>query len=528
MLSMFREDSPFTVYNNEYWKSDKWDPLEYGKEYDFSKSFFEQFKKLFQKTPHPNLIQKNLINSEYANYTLNTKNCYFVASTDTAEDCMYSFGAVLGARECLDVHQSHKVELCYEILDCTNSSKLRFSEACTNCTDSWLLYDCINCSDCVGCVGLRNKSHYIFNEKLSKEEYKKRLSKLRLGTFSGVQNAQQTFKKLKTKTPRKFAAILKSENVLGDDITNSRNLYWCFNARNDIENCRYGFRLHQGVKDGADAFIVWNGAELFYEAVSVTAQNVKYSAFIWGGFDVQYSYNCFDSNHIFGCVGLRSKEYCIFNKQYSKEEYEELVPKIIKQMKEKTYTDKKGRVYSYGEFFPTDLSPFAYNETLAQDYYPKTKEAAKSFGCAWQEPETKKYTITLPIDSITDDIEDAKDSITEQIIGCAHGGTCTEPCATAFKILPQELTFYRRLGVPLPRLCPQCRHMERVRLKNPINLWHRKCQCAGEKSENEVYQNTSTHSHHGVDHCPKEFETAYSPDRKEIIYCEKCYQAETS
>jgi hypothetical protein len=31
-------------------------------------------------------------------------------------------------------------------------------------------------------------------------------------------------------------------------------------------------------------------------------------------------------------VGLHDKSYCILNKQYTKEEYEELVPKIIEKM----------------------------------------------------------------------------------------------------------------------------------------------------------------------------------------------------
>jgi hypothetical protein len=41
-----------------------------------------------------------------------------------------------------------------------------------------------------------------------------------------------------------------------------------------------------------------------------------------------------NSSNLFGCIGLRGKEYCILNKQYTKEEYEALVPKIIEKMKE--------------------------------------------------------------------------------------------------------------------------------------------------------------------------------------------------
>ena len=38
---------------------------------------------------------------------------------------------------------------------------------------------------------------------------------------------------------------------------------------------------------------------------------------------------------------------------------------------------------------------FAYNETVAQEYFPMTKEEALSKGLRWQEPNTKNYNVTL-------------------------------------------------------------------------------------------------------------------------------------
>ncbi len=42
IISIYRPDAPFPVYDQEYWKSDAWDPLSYGREFDFSRPFFEQ------------------------------------------------------------------------------------------------------------------------------------------------------------------------------------------------------------------------------------------------------------------------------------------------------------------------------------------------------------------------------------------------------------------------------------------------------------------------------------------------------
>ena len=50
---------------------------------------------------------------------------------------------------------------------------------------------------------------------------------------------------------------------------------------------------------------------------------------------------------------------------------------IKKQMTNIPFVDKKGRIYKYGEFFPVEFSPFGYNKTVAQEYFPLTREEIK-------------------------------------------------------------------------------------------------------------------------------------------------------
>lgn len=224
---------------------------------------------------------------------------------------------------------------------------------------------------------------------------------------------------------------------------------------------------------------------------------------------------CFNSNkNCFGCIGMRNKSYCILNKQYMKEEYEALLPKIIEHMNAMPYMDKKGKSHFYGDFFPTEISQFMYNETSAQEFFPLTKEKAEAKGFPWKEQKEKNYSITIQTADLPDHIEDVSDDITSAIIGCEHAGKCSDQCATAFRIIPDELQFYKAQGLPLPHLCPNCRHYERVVNRNPNKLWHRTCMC------------DKTHAHHENGACSSEFETSYSPDRLEIVYCEKCYQQE--
>jgi len=169
------------------------------------------------------------------------------------------------------------------------------------------------------------------------------------------------------------------------------------------------------------------------------------------------------------------------------------------------YLDAEGRMYKYGEFFPSELSPFAYNETVAQEYFPLTKEETLTKGYRWKNQRERNYQIEIKNENIPDDIKKASEDILSKAIECEHKGKCNEQCTEAFKITEDELKFYQRMNLPIPHFCPNCRHYTRLTQQNPLKLWHRKCMKEG---------------------CPNEFETSYAPDRPEIVYCERCYQQE--
>jgi len=256
-------------------------------------------------------------------------------------------------------------------------------------------------------------------------------------------------------------------------------------------------------------------SEFLYEGVDFGHSGARnfFGVLNHDSMDTIYTYMCYSSKNLFGCIGIRKGEYCILNKQYMKEDYEKLVPKIIEHMNTMPYIDAKGRTYKYGEFFPPEFSPFAYNETIGEEYYPIKKEEALKYGFKWRERENRNYNIEIQAENLPDHIKDTNDSITGKVIGCLHKGECSEQCTEAFKILPEELKFYQRMNLPLPRLCPNCRHYQRLKKRNPLKLWHRSCMCDKEN-----------HAHKG--NCEVQFETSYAPDRPEIVYCEKCYQAE--
>ncbi len=531
IVAIYPQNEVYKVFDREFWWSDKWNAMDYSKGYNFTKPFFQQFKELLDSVPRVNVFNTNAINSEYGNHNEESKDCYLLFASIWNEKVSYSRGAV-HSKDSFDVLESEKCELCYNISYGIGCFNVASSEHATGSNHSTFLYNCRNCSDCFGCINLRNRKNCFFNEQLSKDEYNKKIKELDLGSYKTYSEISEKFEKLKLGYVRQFGHFINAVNVIGDNVGNTKNCYYCFDVYEGAEDCRYVAHGGWNLKDTFDGYGLGLG-DLMYEVIDtgIATSRVKFVVVSRSGHDVIYGFNCHSSSNLFACIGLRNKSYCILNKQYTKEEYESLVPKIIKHMNDMPYIDKKGRVYKYGEFFPPELSPFSYNETIAQEYFPLTKEEAIKQGYSWKDPEPRNYQITLKTEDISDHIKDIKDSVLDEIIQCAHHelgnsvSKCNEQCTEAFRIIPTELAFLRKQNLPIPRLCPNCRHYQRIKQRNPLKLWHRQCQCNGAKSSNSIYTNTAKHDHSDSS-CSNEFETSYAPDRPEIVYCERCYLRE--
>ena len=543
MVTMYPAETEFPVYCRQCWWGDRWDPITYHREYDWQKPFFVQFHNLLNLVPRVSLVHYHEnVDCEYTNFTASSRNAYLAYSTIESENVMYSY-SVDKSKDCTDVLFLKNSELCYENIDGSDNYKSTRLLRSRDCINSHFLFYCVNCQDCFMSSNLRSGQFVFRNQQMSKEEYKRALGEVNFGSFETQRNLYKEYIEMAITALHKSANLVKAVNCSGDNVSTSKNVRASFSVYNS-ENVRYVVRGYN-LKDVYDLYGT-AGGELMYEGVVTGwgSANISFFTYVDKATDSFYVDWCTNSSHLFACVGLRNKQYCILNKQYTKEEYEALLPKIKKHMNDMPYVDAKGRKYTYGEFFPPELSPFAYNETIAQEYFPLTKQEATEKGYKWRDPDTKNYQITKKPEDLPDRIKDVPDSITNEIIECAHirinprtdlrESACQEQCTTAFKIIPQELQFYRQMNLPLPRLCPNCRHYERLKQRNPLKLWHRSCMCAGthlqpttnnKQQPDYQYQNTATHSH-GTEPCPNKFETSYAPERPEIVYCETCYQQE--
>jgi hypothetical protein len=525
IISIFSPDSDQRVYDHKTWWGDSWDALSYGQAIDFNYTFFEQLKTLWKNVPDVALLNINPVNSDYCSITEGNKNCYLVVGGDFNENVLYSSFS-FNARDSLDLHWVTKSDLSYENVDCISCSRLSYGRQCDACLDSTFLFNCKNCSNCFGCVNLRNASYCFFNEQLDKKSYEERMGNIDFTSFFQVQEIKKQFEEFILKYPHKFARVIRSINSTGDNLEGTKNCKNCFDVFGGAKDCGNIFMAYSEVGDCYDCDHIGKNSQDSYQVSTLYPGNkVLFSRFIFESHDISYSYNCHNCSNLYGCVGLRNKSYCILNKQYSKEEYEALIPKVIKHMNDLPYKDKMGNLYMYGSFFPADLSPFGYNETVAQEIFPLTKTEAESKGYLWREKTSKEYKSDMEANDLPDSLNKTEDTIVQKTIGCLHRGNCTHQCTKAYKITQTELNLYKKMSIPIPRLCYNCRYCERIAKRNPIKLWRRRCSCAGSASLNNIYKNTRVHDH-ANSVCPNEFETTYSPDRPEIVYCETCYQQE--
>lgn len=477
------------IYCRECWYSDKWNPRDSGKEFDFERPFFEQLYELRRNVPALTLNQSGTIeNADYIHYAGYSKNCYLIAHADFCEDCCYGYGYKKNT-SCMDGFYNLHCELCYDNVYIHKSYGLVGCQDCINCHSSAFLKDCVGCKHCFLCTSLRECEYYFENQKLTREAYEAKMKDIDLGSHAQYEHCKRKLDALKRTMIVQSTNGHNLENCSGNYLQNCKHCDNCFDVEDgeDLKNC---YQLVLGAKSSRDIYqygtqinecyecgIVGDGSYhiLFSSQVFINNSDLLYCCFMANG-----SKNCF------GCCNMVGASYCIFNKQYSKEEYEQMVPKIIAHMQ---------RTGEWGEFLPIHTSLFGYNKSSAHLYYPLSQQETAKREWHWDdyEPPIPDVKQTVTADMLPDNIDDTPDDILQWAIICEETGK-------PFKIQPLELKLLRRMNAPIPRRCPDQRHLDRFALRNPRKLWNRECA-----------------------RCQKPIQTTYSPDRLETVYCEECY-----
>jgi len=490
IISMFSADkTDLKVYSADEWWKDDWDAMNFGRDFDFSRPFFDQYDELNRAVPKFAMNNPRTEGCEYSNNCGDCKNCYLSSIVFYGcENTHYSYWCYKAKDNC-DIAFTDQCEKCYELTLSDNCYNCDFSSRLRSCRDCKFSFNLESCSNCLFCTNLNHKQYCIENEQLSKEEYEKKLDEYNFGSSEKIKEYWRKYKSMMDGLVVKYANNINCENCLGDDLRNCKNVKFNFSAV-EVEGCKYSLG-HEYAKNVYDSL---GGS---YEWV-IEGINSGFGTYMWHTSAVQkshhilYSQFCFNCHDCFGCDGLRNKSYCILNKQYSPEEYEKLLARILDHMQ---------KTAEWGEYFPSKNSFFGYNETVANSYFPLTKEAALKQGFKWQDDlNMTEYSgeTYVPKDDIADYLNDESErsKLLSGILKCAK-------TSRPFKVMPQELAFYLNKKLPIPRLHYDVRYQEKFGRRNPPVLYHRKCMNEG---------------------CSNEFETTYASDRPEKVYCESCYQ----
>ena len=316
IVSSYPSDVPFPVYCTTCYWSDRWDGKEYGMDFDFHKTFAENFSILQQRTPRiASMVLQSCHNSDYTNWSDELKHCYLIYASSRCEDCYYS-SLLVNCKNCMDCQNCTGCQLCFECISSNDCYHGLFLQYCANVNDSAFCFGCQGCDHCLFCSNLRKASYCISNKPVSKEQFE-RIWRQTLEYWTPLKKAREMFHEQKQHVFRKAANIVQCEQSTGNNLIGCKNALSCFDSTN-LEDCKfvtYGVNL----KDCYDLYAVVDNTQLSYEIMSVNGgYHVLFCTACWDGCnDLIYCDLLKSATSCFGCIALKRDSYCILNKQYT-------------------------------------------------------------------------------------------------------------------------------------------------------------------------------------------------------------------
>ena len=474
LIWIFSPDKPYIVYDQDFWRTFNRDAYKIRNN---KNNFDDNISDILLHTPIANRAVLNCENSDYTNQVRESRNSYMCFNCIEIEDCLYVYKGVSYNKNCIDCDNIDHCSLCYESINLKNCMSLFYCQNCLDCSDSWYLINCIGCHDCFNCNNIENKSYCINNKQYTKEEYNEKISDLKKENHWIITYLWFTQKDC--------------------DLSFWDNLVWCKNTifsweLTNCENVKYSCDV-MGMKNCYDTR--WINAQFCLE--SYLAGEDYHCGFLFesrSNMNSRYCIYCHNSQNLFWCVWLKNKEYCIYNEQYTKEEYNKLVPEIIAQM-----IHNKQR----WEFFNPKLAFYGYNESMAMEKYPLEKEQAIKMWYKWSDYEspTPKVEKFFPWENLPKvwcrTIQEKKPDFLKKILNYA---IVCEISKKPFRLVQQEIDFYVKYNLPLPTKHPEVRHKERFLKKDSGTIFLINC-----------------------DSCWENMLSVHKPGPGKSVLCEKCY-----
>ncbi len=460
-LNMYKRSFDMSRYPETWRRKNILTPKEFYRQensahfldYDKNTSFFDTYKKLLENTPMlSRLVGQDMENCDYAESASNSKNVYLSYTViKNCENIIYTFYAQDGVSDVVNgVMVWDKSQYIYFASGILHSFKVFYSKYIVNSNNIWFCTNLIGCSECIFCDNLENKKYCIKNIEYSKEEYLKKKWEILEKKLEFSQYYLQL---------NKTANNIASTNVTGQFCVESDN----------IENGYFSYRLHSGRnvifvghwdgrRDVYDTF--WNdgdGIWSVYGGTNSWGYEHQYlcDAVLWS--HLYYCFNCIECSYCLGCNSLLNKSYCIFNKQYSKEEWYEKVDEIFSDMEEQ---------WILWNSLPWELNPFYFNDTVAWLLWDFTQEEVEAKWYLWRDEESKtdipEWSEVIQVSELEDYqwfSQDWEWKINPEILK----KVIVDEKWNYYRIVQMEYDFLMKHGLPLPEI----HWMDRMKL----NFW---------------------------------------------------------
>ncbi len=407
----------------------------------YTGNFWQSYKEIFNQISFPYLAKRwDVENADFAHKVFYSSNAYLsfeicysekvVYSVNIKDNCSYIFNSIMIGDNSENIYNSVWVFKSFNVF----YSRFIFDSA-----DIWFCSHMVGCKECMFCDNLEHKSYCIQNKQYEKEEYMK-------------------LKKQILQEKAKFQTYFQTLPV-------TKNLLWCENTQGEYlmksHNLEYGMFSYHIIK-WKNTLFVWDAkwCENFYDVASA-AYGKDYYGLVWGGLgtnyfcsieivwwsNIYYSYFLNDCSYCLGCIGLKNKSFCILNKQYSKEERFEKANEIFQQMESE---------WTLGQFFPWWMNPFYFNDTAAyliDDSFTKEEVTAQ-----WYLRRDDEIKVDIPAwaDIIkTTELHNFQwyNENWERIINPEIlKKVIIDSKWNYYKIVPMELMFLQKYGLPLPEI----------------------------------------------------------------------------
>ncbi len=415
-----------------------------GIKYNFELDFFQNYLTLFKSIDLPSVISyAGNENAWFADTVLNSKNIYLSSAViQNCENVLYSFNVKENSNNVLNsvniIDGCENIYLSSWVIKWFN---IFYSRYIFNSNNIWFSRNLIGCSECIFCENLENKSYCINNQELQKEEYFTKKSQI----LSQKKEFLNRYKKSSIAWINVWSQNIKWHFIFFSE--NVENWYFAYQIKNWRNVILWWWtKDNENVYDVFTWWSVWNVDLYWITWAWANSSNLYNSAHIVGSSNLYHCYFLENCSFCIWCIWLRNKSYCILNKEYSKQDWENLADKIFTQMESD---------WILWDFFPWNLNPFYFNDTMANVVWNFTKEEVVANWYLWRDSEVKvdiaDWAKIIKISDLNDYEWYDKDwnwQINSEILK----KVIIDSNWHYYKIVPMEYDFLKKHNLPLPEI----------------------------------------------------------------------------